>query len=65
MMKIISHKLVIVCQCINVNVDPLLACLGAWIVTLLAHISNILGLLMLAPCIFELKKMKIIKNEKT
>jgi hypothetical protein len=56
MMKTISHKVVVICSCTNVDVDLLLACLGAWIIVLLTHVST--------PCIFELRKVKVARNEK-
>ncbi len=60
-MKTISHKAVVLCQCINVDVNPLLAYLGAWILALLDHLSQLTYGFTLH---FELKKMKVFKIEK-
>ncbi len=48
------------CQRINVDVNPLLAYLGAWILALLAHLSQLTHGCTLH---FELKKMKVVKIE--
>ncbi len=63
MMKIISHKVVIVYQYINVDVDLLLVCLGAWLL-FCNPCLNSLGLFMFAPCIFESRKVKVVRNGK-
>jgi hypothetical protein len=42
MMKTIFHKVIILCQCIDVNVDFLLACLGVSIIALLDHVLVLL-----------------------
>jgi hypothetical protein len=59
-MKTISHKVIVLCQCINVDVNPLLAYLGAWIFGLLDHHSQLTYGCTLH---FELKKMKFVKFE--
>jgi len=44
-MKItIFHKMVILCQCMNIDVDSLLVFLGAWIVVFVGPYFNFLGL---------------------
>lgn len=60
-MKTISRKMVVMCQCINVNVNSLLASLDAWILALLDHLSQLTYGYTLH---FELKKMKVVKLEK-
>jgi hypothetical protein len=64
MMKTISHKVIILCQCINVNMDFLLACLGVSIVALLDHVSILLAYFWLQHSFFNLKKWKLLEMRK-
>jgi hypothetical protein len=47
--------------CTNINVDPFLAYLGVWIFVFFWTMS--LDLFMVAPNIFELRKMKVARNK--
>jgi branched-subunit amino acid transport protein AzlD len=58
-MKWLSYKVVFLCFCIN-GVNSLLACL----IELLPCWNTSFDLFIVAPCIFELKKMKVVKNDK-
>ncbi len=55
-----TYKVVIICLCTN-GVNSLLACL----IGLLPCWTTPFDLFIVVPYIFELKKMKVVRNEKT
>ncbi len=59
-MKWFSYKMAVLWLCTN-GANLLLACL----IGLLACWTTSFDLLIVAPCIFELKKKKVVKTEKT